>query len=169
MAIVFCNTSTKREWTECQDRVYSDSFILKHRNSLINLFSYKYPFISTNDEKIIKLSFNSDEYYWSTRSQIFILSEKNHVPKKITHKMIDKFFKKFEIDFIDNLDESLLGLLYPAVDGDFLECIFKDKIQFDLFIKILSEECTEKNIEYKKVDETEFMNINWFLNEDLNK
>jgi len=141
------------------------SFLLEHNNPLIKLFKLKFPFLSTHENDIIKLSFDADYFTWSLRGQLLLLSTKGYQPEKITYEFIDKFFRKWKIDFFNNENnKNLQGLLFPTQDGDFLECLFIDEIQAGLFKKKLSEECLKKSVEYREVNEFEFQNINWFLN-----
>ena len=82
------------------------------------------PVVATRDSHAAQELFHSGYFDWNQQSQLALLSEPGH-PPAIDYDLVKQCLDRSSLAQVLR-DRRLLGILYPAVDGDFAALISSD-------------------------------------------
>ena len=87
----------------------------------------------------------------------------SHPPPEITYQQVDRLLHREPLTTGLNLPKSIVGLLLPAVDGDFLQIVcLQDQFWLALQESMLGQ-CSREGVEWQVVSETEFKKTSWYI------
>jgi hypothetical protein len=117
------------------------------------------PLIATQDSSVAQELFRSSAFDWNQQRQIALLSEPGR-PPAVDYDLVERFLNRASIaDAIRDL--SLLGVLYPAVDGDFAALVSSDAGFTDDFQRELRLACQTSQLTFGAISEEEFRRTQW--------
>jgi len=121
-----------------------------------------FPLLSTRDLKIAQLLFSAEPFDWSQQGQVALLTEGGQPPPTVNYDVVEKCFHRQSLADIFRLPElRLLGLIYPAVDGDFAALISANPEFIALALQDLSGACDAAKLSFTMTSEEEFRSTTW--------
>lgn len=126
-----------------------------------SLFSGRHvlPMIATKDSVVALELFRSSAFDWNQQRQMALLSEPGH-PPAIDYNLVEQCLDRSSIaEAIRDL--RLLGILYPAVDGDFAALVSSDARFAEDFQKELKLACHSSQLRFGAISEDEFRRTQW--------
>lgn len=126
-----------------------------------SLFSGRYalPLIATRDPGVARELFRSSSFDWNQQRQMALLSEPGR-PPAVRYDLVEQCLNRSSIaGAIRALH--LLGILYPAVDGDFAALVSSGSGFGGDFQKELRLACQTAQLSFEAVSEEEFRTTPW--------
>jgi hypothetical protein len=117
------------------------------------------PLFATRDSHVAQELFNSGYFSWNQQSQIALLTEPGHTPA-IDYDLVEQCLNRSSIGQVLR-DRRLLGILYPAVDGDFAALISSDLAFAEDFQTQLRLACETARLPFSTTSEEEFRRTPW--------
>jgi len=117
------------------------------------------PLIATTNARVAQELFRSDSFDWTQQAQIVLLSEPGH-PPAIVYDLVEQCLRRTSIAEVIR-DLHLLGVLYPAVDGDFAAVLSNDTGFADDFQRELRRACHAAQVSFAAISEESFKRTQW--------
>jgi len=117
------------------------------------------PLIATADKDVAQALFESPSFDWNQQAQMALLSEPGH-PPAIDYDMVEQGLRRSSIAGVIR-DLHLLGILYPAVDGDFAALVSSDSGFAESFQRELKRACQGAQLPFAAISEEEFRRTQW--------
>jgi hypothetical protein len=119
--------------------------------------------LATSDPAVAENLFYNEKFSWELRAQRVFFSPIEVLPD-LDYRHVSTVF-----NWASNLDvvrhfrgTNVVGMLLPAVDGDFAELLVFDEVQWPSLQQALSQECAAQGIDFQIVDESTFKQTTWF-------
>lgn len=136
----------------------------------LRLFGRKptFPLLCTESPTVAARLFASDDFDWSQRGQLALLSPRDAPPPRLSHALFDALWNDSAPPSGATLSEAgLTGFVSPAVDGDFAQIVaFSDPL-WEALLDALAGECAAAGIALSRVDEAAFRKTRWLLDEKV--
>ena len=115
---------------------------------------------TTSDPEVAMRLFDQTRFPWINRAQLAFLHTLPSFPL-IRERTIQELLsaRKSAHDFLTRY--GMVGLLLPAVDGDFAAISFLDN-QWSLLATTLQQECSRTGAAWDIISETEFRHSSWY-------
>jgi hypothetical protein len=121
-----------------------------------------WPLLSTQDAATTGLLFNDEMFDWTQQGQIAFLTENRQVPPTIGYDLVEECFdRKSLAETLRRARPNLLGLLYPAVDGDFAGLISADNEFIEQVLEEIHHACDSAGFSFTLTTEDEFKRMFW--------
>jgi hypothetical protein len=121
-----------------------------------------FPLIATGDPDLAESLFYADGFSWELRGQMALLFPTGSAPPPVTYDALEAVFGGEPIDRDHmQLPAGLLGLLLPAVDGDFAQVIALDEPFWLTLPEMLAEECRRAALGWSVISQEEFKGTKW--------
>ena len=117
------------------------------------------PVVATRDSHAAQELFHSGYFDWNQQSQLALLSEPGH-PPAIDYDLVKQCLDRSSLAQVLR-DRRLLGILYPAVDGDFAALISSDAALAEDFQAQLRLACETAGLSFSTTSEEEFRRTSW--------
>jgi hypothetical protein len=117
------------------------------------------PLIATADPGVAQELFRSRSFDWNQQAQMALLSEPGH-PPAIDYDLAEQCLRRSSIAGVIR-DLHLLGILYPAVDGDFAALVSSDSGFAEYFQSELRRACQGAQLPFAAISEEEFRRTQW--------
>ena len=103
------------------------------------------------------------DFSWALKAQRLFLSARNVLPV-LSYEQVDIAFERPESLNCDDMvrNARVLGLILPAVDGDFAGIISFSETFWDSLISEFEAECRANQLTWFVVDEATFAATSWF-------
>lgn len=126
-----------------------------------SVFSRRHPLplIATGDSGVAQELFRSSSFDWNQQAQMALLSEPGH-PPAIDYDLVEKCLRRSSLTGVIR-DLHLLGILYPAVDGDFAALVSSDAGFAEDFQRELRRACQAAQLPFTAISEEEFRRTQW--------
>ena len=122
-----------------------------------------YPLVTTRNPEIVQTLLCDGDFSWSIKAQRIFLSAPDRLPT-LSYEQIDTAFERVSTLNCDDLSNNanVLGLVVPAVDGDFAGIISFSPTFFADLISDLRAECDANHLTWTEVSEADFASTSWF-------
>jgi hypothetical protein len=117
------------------------------------------PLIATRDSGMVRELFRSSSFDWNQQAQMGLLSQPGH-PPPIDYDLVEQGLHRSSIAKVIR-DLRLLGILYPAVDGDFAALVSSDPGFAEDFQGELRRVCQAAQIPFAVISEEDFARTRW--------
>lgn len=117
------------------------------------------PLIATQDPGTAQELFQSGSFDWNQQAQMALLSEPGH-PPTVDYDLVEQGLHRSSVAKVIH-DLRLLGILYPAVDGDFAALVSSNPGFAEGFQKELGRVCQAAQLPFAVISEEEFARTPW--------
>jgi len=117
------------------------------------------PLIATGDPGMAQELFRSGSFDWNQQAQMALLTKPGH-PPAIDYDLVEQGLRRSSIGRVIR-DLRLLGILYPAVDGDFAALVSSDPGFAEDFQGELRRVCQAAQLPFAVISEEEFARTHW--------
>jgi hypothetical protein len=115
------------------------------------------PLVSTRDPRVAERLFSAEPFDWTQQGQVALLTDGRQEPPRISYDFVEQCFHRRSLsDVLHCREVGLLGLLYPAVDGDFAALISAGAEFIEQFSEELRRACDAAQISFAIISEDEF-------------
>lgn len=131
---------------------------------LAKLFRKAIPLVSTTIPERAQKLFDAAPFNWALQGQIVLISSADLPPPALAYWQMDQIWRARRRDPERlGLLPNIVGMMFPAVDGDFVQFVaFDDPFWFQ-FLDGLQAECRSAGVEWRVVDEADFKRRPWFV------
>jgi len=120
------------------------------------------PLVSTTDPDAARSLFSAEEFDWSQQKQVVLLTDREQQPPALTFAVVrDCFLRKNLEQRLAAGEPRLLGLLFPAVDGDFAAIVAGNAAFIERVAQQLREVSDAAGVPCSEVSEDQFQRTKW--------
>jgi hypothetical protein len=124
---------------------------------------YRLPLLATKEAGVARQLFDAAGFDWTQQGQMALLSKNGH-PPPVGYQVVEQCFRRHSIaDILRRAELGLLGILYPAADGDFASLVSTDPAFVENVAGVLRRTCDNARIPFAIAPEEEFKRTPWIL------
>lgn len=139
------------------------SCVVKPTGIISSRLKKGYPLVTTRNPPLVQALISDGDFSWALKAQRLFLSAPNVLPV-LSYEQVDIAFERPESLNCDDMvrNARVLGLILPAVDGDFAGIISFSETFWDSLISEFEAECRANQLTWSVVDEATFAATSWF-------
>ena len=111
----------------------------------------------TSDPVIARRLFSSEGFWWEQRGQLVFLAANEVAPPALAYELVKEVFdgeRPLDLGALADLGSG--AVMFPGIDGDFVELVACDETFWRRLLASLEAESARRGVEWRVVDESQF-------------